>query len=110
MDNNNLNVLSERYPVFTCASDAIREAMGVTLDDMRSKTTTRYVTTARIIFSALCRPYVSPAYTIASFLNKTSCAIVYYSSQNQALQKNDAFYKGVFSKVEKIFNEKNKEL
>lgn len=100
--NNKFDVIT-MYPQLQVGLDAIQCEMGVSLDDIRSKTQLNEVVMARVI---LCALFPSAKIRVLSLLiNHHNSTVSYYRKLFGEMMQFDPLFKGLY---ERVFNRYNK--
>lgn len=88
----NIEMLDKRYPMLKKVADAIHDVMGVSLEDMRSRSHMALFNEARACFWALCKYDIQPIYIVSSYLNRShACSANWDKYYEQAIKYNTSF-------------------
>ena len=100
--------MTKQFPILKIAEEAIFDAMGVSIDEMRSNKRYRNFVYARMIFSNLCDD-VRPHCHLATYLNRDHSMLVYWNKTFNDSIKYDKNFSAIYNDVIEIFQEKKLE-
>lgn len=98
--------MREAFPSLIKAEEAIYEATGITLEQMRSSCRKAMYSNARAIFYHLCFNEVQQNTYLASYLNRDHSAGSYYNHKYRNERDTDFLYASMLDKVMQIFENK----
>lgn len=98
--------MRESFPCVSKAEEAIYEATGITLEQMRGNCRKAMYVNARAIFYHLCFREVPQNGYLTSYLNKDHAAGTYYNQKYRNNKDTDFLYTTMLDKVTQIFENK----
>lgn len=101
--------IQTRYPVVVCAEETVREVVCVSIEDMRSESSSMTNTMAKMVFAKLLKPHVRPLYIIPSYLCKNHSTLTYWIKTYDSLYETDKLFRKLADRANEVFQKKIKD-
>lgn len=101
--------LKKNFPCIEVAEEAIFEATGVTIEQIRSNDRLSHYVFARAIFWNLCIPHVQRSVYLASYINRDHATGSRYGSEYYEMHKYDYIFQRMVEDTKRLFDKKMKD-